>query len=55
MTPSAEAQIRFLQSVERVLEEGLFTASYKYALLLSLADLAVGAHCAMRGTGSLRI
>jgi 5-methylcytosine-specific restriction endonuclease McrA len=41
VTPSAEAQIRFLQSVQRILEEGLFTASYKYALMLSLADLAV--------------
>jgi 5-methylcytosine-specific restriction endonuclease McrA len=41
VTPSAEAQIQFLQDLQRILEEGLFTASYKYALLLSLADLAV--------------
>jgi hypothetical protein len=39
--PSAEEQIRFLQNVQRILEEGLVTASYKYALLLALADLAV--------------
>ena len=41
MTPSAELQIKFLQDLQRILEEGLFTASYKYALLLSLADIAV--------------
>ena len=41
MTPSADEQLRFLQNLQRILEEGLFTASYKYALLLSLADLAV--------------
>lgn len=41
MTPSAEDQLLFLQRVQRILEEGVFTASYKYALLLSLADLAV--------------
>ncbi len=41
MTPTAEEQIRFLQNVQRILEEGIFTASYKYALLLALADIAV--------------
>jgi hypothetical protein len=39
--PSAEEQLRFLQNVQRLLEEGVFTATYKYALLLTLADIAV--------------
>jgi len=34
-------QIRFLLNIQRLLNEGLFTASYKYALLMALADLAV--------------
>jgi hypothetical protein len=41
VTPSAEEQIRFLQDLQRILGEGSFTATYKYALLLALADLAV--------------
>jgi hypothetical protein len=42
MSPiDAESQIRFLVNVQRLLEEGKFTASYKFALLLALADLAV--------------
>lgn len=39
--PTAEAQIDFLQSIQRLFEEGEFQATYKYALLLSLAELAV--------------
>jgi 5-methylcytosine-specific restriction endonuclease McrA len=39
--PTADEQIAFLQNVQRLLGEGLFTATYKYALLQSLADLAV--------------
>lgn len=38
--PEAD-QIRFLLNIQRLLTEGLFTASYKYALLMALADLAV--------------
>jgi hypothetical protein len=41
MPPSAEEQIAFLTKVQRILTEGQFTATYKYALLLALADLAV--------------
>lgn len=41
MQPSAEDQVRFLTNIQRLLSEGLFTASYKYALLLALADLAL--------------
>jgi hypothetical protein len=39
--PSPEYQIQFLVNVQRLLDEGLFVASYKFALLLSLADLAI--------------
>jgi 5-methylcytosine-specific restriction endonuclease McrA len=39
--PPADAQLLFLQNVQRLLAEGLFTATYKFALLQSLADLAV--------------
>jgi 5-methylcytosine-specific restriction endonuclease McrA len=39
--PTAEEQLKFLMNVQRLLAEGQFTATYKYALLLSLADIAV--------------
>lgn len=39
--PSAEEQIAFLQHIQRLFDEGEFQATYKYALLLSLAELAV--------------
>ena len=39
--PSPEEQVQFLLRVQRLLDEGLFTATYKYALLLALADIAV--------------
>jgi hypothetical protein len=39
--PSPESQVQFLLHVQRLLDEGVFTATYKYALLLALADLAV--------------
>jgi len=41
MKPSAEFQIQFLSNVQRLLAEGQFTATYKYALLMAIADLAV--------------
>src|SRR5688572_25388391 len=34
-------QLEFLTKVQRILNEGLFVASYKYALLLALAELSV--------------
>ena len=40
-TPSPAEQIEFLGNVERLLAEGQFSATYKYALLVALADLAV--------------
>jgi len=39
--PSAEEQLRFLSNIQRVFAEGDFTATYKYALLIAFADLAV--------------
>jgi 5-methylcytosine-specific restriction endonuclease McrA len=39
--PSAEAQLVFLSKLQRLFAEGDFTATYKYALLIALADLAV--------------
>jgi hypothetical protein len=37
MHPSPETQIQFMVNIQRPLDEGLFTASYKFALLLALA------------------
>lgn len=39
--PSAEAQVQFLIDIQALLEDGQFVATYKYALLIALADLAV--------------
>jgi hypothetical protein len=39
--PVAEPQVRFLVNVQRLLDEGSFVATYKFALLLALADIAV--------------
>ncbi|RYZ16820.1 MAG: HNH endonuclease [Myxococcaceae bacterium] len=39
--PSAEQQLQFLVQVQRLLAEGSFVSTYKFALLLALADLAV--------------
>src|SRR6266550_1428669 len=41
MLPTADDQIRFLAQVQRVLDEGLFVATYKFALLLALGDLSI--------------
>src|SRR5262245_59169418 len=39
--PTPEEQVQFLRNVQRLLAEGQFTASYKFALVHALADLAV--------------
>lgn len=39
--PSPEAQLQFLSKLQRIFSEGDFTATYKFALLIALADLAV--------------
>jgi len=40
-SPSAEVQLQFLSQLQRLLSEGHFVATYKFALLQALADLAV--------------
>jgi hypothetical protein len=42
-SPTAQEQLRFLINLQRLLAEGQFVATYKYALLLALADIAVEA------------
>ncbi len=39
--PAPEAQLAFLSKLQRLFAEGDFTATYKFALLIALADLAV--------------
>ncbi len=39
--PTPHEQIRFLQQIQRLLSEGEFVATYKFALLHALTDLAV--------------
>ena len=39
--PSPEVQLEFLSRLQRLFNEGDFTATYKYALLIAMADLAV--------------
>ena len=39
--PSPEEQVLFLRNIQRLLIEGQFTASYKFAMLHAIADLCV--------------
>lgn len=39
--PSAEEQLAFLDHIQRLFEEGEFVATYKFALLLAITELAV--------------
>lgn len=39
--PTPEQQVQFLRNLQRLLAEGLFVASYKFALIHAIADLAV--------------
>ena len=39
--PSAEFQLDFLAKVERILSQGQFTTTYKFALLIALTNIAV--------------
>ena len=39
--PTPEEQVQFLRNMQRLLAEGQFVASYKFALIHALADLAV--------------
>jgi len=55
--PTHEYQVRFLADIQRILDEGKFTSTYKFALLHALMDLAVengddsGAALALRTSG----
>ena len=49
-TPSQALQLEFLTKLQRILSEGLFIASYKYALLLAFAELSVEKDAATDGT-----
>lgn len=39
--PTPDEQIRFPANLQRLLDEGQFVASYKFAVLFSLADLFI--------------
>ncbi len=39
--PDADAQLEFLNQLQRLFAEGDFVATYKFSLLIALADLAV--------------
>lgn len=41
VVPTAEVQLAFLNHIQRLFEEGEFVATYKYALLIALAEIAV--------------
>jgi hypothetical protein len=41
LAPDPERQVQFLFNTQRLLSDGSFVATYKFALLLSVADLAV--------------
>jgi 5-methylcytosine-specific restriction endonuclease McrA len=41
MKPTPEEQLQFLQHIQRLFEDGDFVATYKFALLMSLAELAI--------------
>ena len=45
--PAAEEQLAFLRSLQRLLDEGSFVSSYKFALLHAIADL-----CLLKGDDS---
>src|SRR5688572_23204527 len=53
MTATAQQQVDFLDNLQRILNEGSFVASYKYALIRVLADLSV--EHAASSDGPLRI
>lgn len=39
--PTAQEQLRFLKHIQQILQSGTFTSTYKFALLMSLARLAI--------------
>ena len=55
MTGGAEARLAFLQDLQRVLDEGQFVASYKFALLMAIAELCLERDAAPDGTLALPV
>jgi hypothetical protein len=55
MTPEADEQLRFISNIQRILTEGSFVASYKYALIKVLADLAIERKVGSEGTLLIRL
>ena len=53
MTPTAQEQLEFLGNLQRILNEGSFVATYKYALIRVLADVSI--ERAPAADGSLRL
>lgn len=41
MTPTPEFQLRFLSKLQRIFNEGDFVATYKFALVMAIADLCI--------------
>jgi hypothetical protein len=39
--PTSEDQLKFITNIQRILDEGSFVATYKFALIMSLADYGV--------------
>lgn len=39
--PSASEQVKFLTDIQALLEDGLFVATYKFALLTAIADISI--------------
>ena len=39
--PTSDDQLKFITNIQRILDEGAFVATYKFALIMSLADYAV--------------
>src|SRR5687768_12077662 len=52
---TAATQLDFLNKLQRILNEGLFVASYKFALVLALAELAVEKTPAADGSLAIRL
>lgn len=48
--PDAADRLRFLRNIQRILDEGSFVSTYKFALLMSLASLSVERSPAADGT-----
>jgi hypothetical protein len=55
VTPTAQTQLEFLGNLQRILNEGTFVATYKYALIRVLADLSIERTSAADGSLTLRL